>query len=186
MSIDDPSTAVRACRGGIVNYSRRRRLDMKKIILLVGCAIAAGLWLQSRPTVSSAPEIDATKRVTDCVVRLNGQDAITHSFALGEKIDVTGEMKIVLPTADLRPIYIAFLVVLDHPKIKDVVAQSASLEATIQGDFSKFKGTLKAPKRPGNYELRLFFVDSHNELQGMDPIRRFYRVPVTVRPNVSP
>ena len=154
---------------------------MKKILLLVCGAIVVGLWLQSRPPVRPEQVVDATSRVANVVVRLNGQDTKTPFFAMGEKIEVTGEMQIVRPSDDLQPLYVAFLVALDHPKAKDIVADSGGLQATIQGDSSRFAGRLKAPKRVGSYELRVFFMDSHEELQAMDPIRLFYRVPVTVR-----
>lgn len=154
---------------------------MKKILLLVGCAVVVVIWLLSRPIVRPNPVADATSRVANCVIRLNGQVAVPFSFAMGEQIEISGEMQIVRPSDDLIPQYIAFLVALDHPKAKDIIADSGILLANVQGNFSKFNGHLKAPKRVGSYELRVFFMDSHQELQAMDPIRLFYRVPVTVK-----
>ncbi len=155
---------------------------MKKILLLFcGAVIVVVICLLSRPEVQHKLVADATSRVANCVVRLNGQVAGPFSFAMGEQIDIAGEMKIVKPSDDLIPQYIAFLVALDHPKAKDIIADSGILRANVQGNFSKFNGHLKAPKRVGSYELRVFFMDSHQELQAMDPIRLFYRVPVTVK-----
>ena len=114
---------------------------------------------------------------------------------------MTGEMKLVAPTEDKVPFYIANLVALDHPKVKDIIANSAFLEAKIQGDVSIFTGQMKAPKRARTYELRLCFaylgnsrmIEIVNETLskvglsgfGNRRIRRFYRVPVTVRPDDS-
>ena len=154
---------------------------MKRFLPLVGCAVVIIIWLLSRPLVRPKPVADAKSRVENCVVQLNGQAAGTFSFAMGEQIVIAGEMKIVQPSDDLIPQYVAFLVALDHPKAKDIVADSGILPANVQGNFSKFNGHLKAPKRVGSYELRVFFMDSHQELQAMDPIRLFYRVPVTVK-----
>ena len=155
---------------------------MKKILLLVAVAVAVviGIWLLSRPAVRSDPVADATSRIAKCVIRLNGQVATRFTFAMGDQIEISGEMQIVRPSDDLIPEYVAFLVALDHPKAKDIIADSGFLRAKVQDNFSTFKGHLKTPKRVGSYELRVFFMDSHEELQAMDPIRLFYRVPVTV------
>ena len=174
---------------------------LSKVLLFVCCAVVVGLWLWSRFAGSSENEKDVSNRVTNCVIRLNGQEAATHSFAMGEPITMTGEMKLVAPTEDKVPLYFANLVALDHPKVKDIIADSAILHATIQGDFSTFTGQLKGQKRAGSYELRLCFADMGNSrmietinetlskvgLSGLGnrKLRRFYRVPVTVRPDDS-
>ena len=156
---------------------------MKKVLLLVGGAVVAVVvvvWLLSRPVVQTKPVADATSRVANCVIRLNGQAAEVFSFLMGEKIEISGEMQIVRPSDDLEPRYIAALIALDH-KVKDICADSGLLPANIRDNFSKFSGHLKAPKRVGSYEIRIFFLDSHQELQALDPSRLFYRVPVTVK-----
>ena len=175
---------------------------LSKVLLFVCCAVVVGLWLWSRFAGSSEHEKDVSKRVTNCVIRLNGQEAATHSFAMDEPITMTGEMKLVAPTEDKVPFYFANLVALDHPKVKDIIANSAFLEAKIQGDVSTFTGQMKAPKRAGSYELRLCFADTGSNSRvietinealskvglsgfGNRRIRRFYRVPVTVRPDDS-
>lgn len=156
---------------------KRKLLSVCGVVIVVSCVI----WLLSRPAVRHDQVAGATSRVANLVIRLNGQAAGPFTFAMGEKIEVSGEMQIVQPSDDLRPQYIAFLVALDHPKAKDIVADSGFLFANVQNNASAFSGHLKTPQRVGSYELRVFFLDSHQELQAMDPVRLFYRVPVTVK-----
>ena len=109
---------------------------------------------------------------------------------MGEQIAITGEMQIVRPTSDLEPRYMAYLVVLGHP-IKDLIADSGVLQATNHEGRSRFEGSLRAPKRAGDYELRLCLMQSRDGSEpfmglvpkpdAMDPLRVFYRQKVTVK-----
>lgn len=175
---------------------------MTKMLLFVSGAIVIGFALQSCSSTRREPEIDATHRVANCTVLLNGKSAESHPFTMSEQIALSGEMEIVgspepavakqespvigaaetvRPADEPESRYMAFLVALDH-RVKDVVADSGVLQASVQNGSSKYTGRLKAPKRAGRYELRLFFIDSRHELQAMDPVRLFFRIPVTVTP----
>ena len=164
-----------------------QRLSMKKTVLVVCGAMVAGLCLLWMVADHRLP---ATSRVANCVVRLNDEVNSTPSFVMGERFAITGEMQIVRPTDDLEPRYIAYLVVLGSP-IKDLVADSGGLQATNRDGHSRFEGSLRAPKRTGDYELRLCLMQSRDGSESfmglvpkpdaMDPMRVFYRQKVTVK-----
>ena len=159
-------------------------VTMKKTVMLVILAIVLGVaisFLRKPDGRNDQPTADATNRVANCVIELNGKRNVPPLFSQGEQIDIRGEMDIVDPPDDLLPTYVAFLVALDHPKAKDVIADSGFLQVTMRESRSVFNGRLKAPRRAGSYELRVFFQDSRAELQAMDPIRLFYRIGVTVK-----
>lgn len=157
---------------------------MKKTGIMVGIAVVLGIvsfCFRSPNVRDDSAKPDGTTRVANCVIDVNGKNSASHMFGQGEQIEVSGTMDIIHPPEETLPAYVAFLVALDHPKAKDVVADSGFLFATLKDSHSTFKGQLKTPKRPGKYELRVFFQDTNTELQAMDPSRQFYRVPVTVK-----